>query len=149
MPPPDRRRPSSAEPVARPPRDPNVALLLTWFIPGLGHLYLRRARTALVGFLVVQGLYGLGLWFSHGMFLEYLPLEMRGRFAGILTPEAGNLGALLYHMKHFGYGALTPRQWPAMMDVGTALTALSGVTNLFLMALAHLDARLPRRPGER
>ena len=149
MPTPDRKLPSSAGPAARPAADPNVALLLSWFVPGVGHLYLGRARTALAGFLVVEGLYVLGLWLSRGMFLEYLPPEMRGRFAGILTPEVGNLGALLYHINHFGYGVGNPRPWPATMDIGTTLTALSGVTNLFLMSLAHLDARMPRRFGER
>ena len=33
--------------------EPTVAALLTWFVPGAGHLYLGKLRTALVGFLVI------------------------------------------------------------------------------------------------
>ena len=134
----------------KPPRstgDPTVALLLTWFVPGAGHLYLGKARLALIAFVVVEGLYVLGLLLSGGMFLEYLPAEMRGRFAAALTPEAGNLGMLLYQVSEYGYGPGRPRPWPARMDWGTLCTAASGILNTFVMARAHLDARLPVRPA--
>jgi len=131
--------------TARPAGDPNVALLLTWFVPGAGHFYLGKARTALVAFAVVEGLYLVGLVLSGGMFLEYLPAEMRGRFAAALTPEAGNLGMLLYHVSERGYGTGHPRPWPPLMDWGTLCTAASGILNAFVMARAHLDARLPER----
>ncbi|MCP3917625.1 MAG: hypothetical protein GY711_18930 [bacterium] len=126
--------------------DPNVATLLTWLVPGAGHLYLGRVKFALVAFAVVEGLYLLGVLLSHGMFLEYLPAEMRSRFAGALTPEVGNLGALLFHVKQYGYGVGHPRPWPATMDMGTTLTALSGILNLFVMSRAHFDARFTMEP---
>lgn len=132
----------------RPAGEPTVALLLTWFVPGAGHLYLGRVGFALAAFLVVEGLYLLGLVLSGGMFLEYLPPEMRTTFAAALTPEAGNLGMLIYHVREFGYGPGQPRPWPSTMDLGTALTSASGLLNAFVMARAHLDARLPaREPG--
>ena len=131
----------SRKPEQRSAGDPNVALLLTWFLPGAGHLYLGRVGFALGAFLVVEGLYAAGVWLSGGMFLEYLPAEMRGRFAGALTPEAGNLGALLYHIRSFGYGPGQPRPWPPGMDLGTTLTAASGVLNFFVMSSAHTLAR--------
>lgn len=129
--------------------EPLIAVLLTWFVPGAGHLYLGRRKFALLAFLVVEGLYAAGIALSHGMFLEYLPPEMQGRFAAALTPEAGNLGALLYHVDAYGYGLGFPRTWPAYMDLGTMLTAMSGVFNVMLMARAHFDARLvTRKPGK-
>ncbi|MCP5023210.1 MAG: hypothetical protein GY930_15750 [bacterium] len=121
--------------------DPLVAVLLTWFLPGAGHLYLGRRKFALIAFLVVEGLYFAGLTLSQGMFLEYLPAEMRGRFAAALTPEVGNLGALLYHVDAYGFGLAFPREWPAHMDLGTLLTAVSGILNVMLMSRAHFDAR--------
>lgn len=132
-----------------------MALLLTWFVPGAGHMYLGRPLIAVLGFVVIEGLYGLGVLLSDGMFLEYLPLEMRSRFAGALTPEIGNLGALIYQLKTYGYGLVAaggqplPRAWPATMDLGTTLTALSGILNIVLMSRAHLDARQPTRPAGR
>jgi len=98
-------------------------------------------RAGLLFFLVVEGLYWLGVKLSHGMFLEYLPPEMRGTFAAALTPEVGNLGALFLHQRHFSFGPGTPRPWPATMDLGTLLTATSGVLNLFVMASANFQAR--------
>lgn len=123
--------------------DPTLATLLTWMVPGAGHLYLGKARTALLAFVVIQGLYLLGVLLSKGMFLEYLPDEMRTRFAAVLTPEAGNLGALLLHQAKFGYGLGHPRPWPAMMDIGTTLTAASGLLNVLLASHAHFEARRP------
>ncbi len=124
--------------------DPTVALLLTWLVPGAGHLYLGRLGVALAAFVVIEGMYALGVWFSDGLFLSYLPPEMRGRFAGVLTPEAGNLGALLLHVKSYPY-LEQPVRWAATMDLGTTLTSASGVLNLILASRAHLDARLPER----
>jgi TM2 domain-containing membrane protein YozV len=129
--------------------DPLIAVLLTWFLPGAGHLYLGRRRFALIAFLVVEGLYFAGISLSNGMFLEYLPPEMRGRFAAALTPEVGNLGALLYHVDAYGFGQAFPRPWPTHMDLGTWLTALSGVLNVMIMSRAHFDARhVNRKPGK-
>lgn len=123
-----------------PAGDPTVAALLTWFVPGAGHLYLGRWRTALVAFALVEGLYLAGVALSGGLFLEYLPPEMRGTFAPLLTPEIGNVGALIWHVRNHPY-LDRPTAWPATMHVGTALTALSGVLNLHVAAAAHLAAR--------
>lgn len=124
--------------------DPNVAVLLTWFIPGAGHLYLGYWQLAVAAFVVIEGIYWVGVQLSGGLFLEYLPAEMRGGFSWILTPEVGNLGALLQHRRTHPY-LPDPAVYPSTMHLGTLLTALSGVLNLHLAARAHLDARLPQR----
>ncbi len=123
--------------------DPTVATLLTWLVPGAGHLYLGQARLALTAFVLLEALYLAGVLLSGGMFLEILPAEMRGRFAAALTPEAGNLGALLLHVRQYGFGGTEPRPWPPHMDLGMALTATSGLLNLLLASHANLLARTP------
>jgi len=122
--------------------DPNVAALLTWFIPGAGHLYLGKGAFALGAFILIEGMYLLGLKLSGGMVFEFLQPELRTKLAPALTPEAGNVGALLYHMKAYGYGLPTPRLWPDWIKLGGALTAASGVLNVCLMVRAHVDARI-------
>jgi len=119
-------------------------MLLTWFVPGAGHLYLGRVKLAVLAFLVIEGLYALGFVLSEGLFLNVLPPELRGRFAGVLAPEVGNLGAQLFHLSRVGF-LEQPRVWPAHMDLGVALTAASGVLNLVLISRANLDARVGER----
>ncbi|MEZ6020938.1 MAG: DUF6677 family protein [Planctomycetota bacterium] len=129
--------------------DPTIAALLTWLVPGAGHVYLGRVPFAIAAFVVVEGLYVLGIVLSKGMLFEYLPPEMRSRFAPALAPEAGNLGGILYHVRTYGYGYGFPRPWPAQMDLGTTLTAASGLLNMLLMSRAHFDARVvERQPGK-
>lgn len=121
--------------------DPRLAALLTWFAPGAGHLYLGMPLFGLAAFVVVQGLFFAGLKLSGGMLLEYLEPDLQGPFAGALTPEAANLGMLVYQMKVYAFGPGVPRPWPEHMHLGVTLTALSGLLNAFLMVQAISDAR--------
>jgi len=125
--------------------DPRLAALLTWFAPGAGHLYLGMPVVGLVAFVVIQGLFFAGLKLSGGMLLEYLEPDLQGPFAGALTPEAANLGMLVYQMKVYAFGPGAPRPWPEHMHLGVTLTALSGLLNAFLMVQAISDARRAER----
>jgi hypothetical protein len=129
------------EPGTRRRGDPRFAALLTWFAPGAGHLYLGMPIVGLVAFVVVQGLFFIGLKLSGGMLLEYLEPDLQGPFAAALTPEAANLGMLVYQMKSYAFGVGVPRVWPEFMHLGVTLTALSGLLNAFLMVQAISDAR--------
>lgn len=124
--------------------EPAVASLLTWFVPGAGHLYLGRPVLALVAFMLVEGLYLLGLELSGGMGFEFLHHELRAALAPALAPEIGNLGGFLWQLKTYAFGPGEPRPWPEWMHLGVALTALSGVLNVCLMVQAHADALRPR-----
>lgn len=124
--------------------DPNVATFLTWFLPGAGHLYLGRPQAAALAFVVVQGLFAAGIYLSGGMTFEFLDPELRGPFATVLTPEAANLGGLLYQMKVYGFGPGTPRPWPDTVLLGAWLTALSGLANVLVMVSANVSARRAR-----
>src|SRR5436190_15182948 len=121
---------SSSKPQPR--GDSTVAAVLTWLLPGAGHLYLGMPVFGLVAFLVVQGLYFVGLRLSGGMLFEYLEPDLHSPFAGALTPEIGNLGALIYQMKSYGYGVGFMRPWPDAMWLGCWLTACSGILNACL-----------------
>ena len=128
--------------------DSTVAAVLTWILPGAGHFYLGMPLFGLCAFLLVQGLYLLGLHLSDGMLFEYLEPDLRSSFAGVLTPEVGNLGGLVYHMKVYGFGMPFMRPWPDAMWIGCWLTACSGILNACLMVQAHSDARAPRNASD-
>jgi len=120
-----------------------VAVFLTWFLPGAGHVYLGRALPGILAFLVVQGLYVLGWLLSGGRVFEFLDPELRGPLATILTPEVGNLGAMVAQLKFVGFGAEPLTPFPDRVLLGGWLTGLSGMANVFLMCHAHLLARTP------
>jgi hypothetical protein len=116
---------------------PGVAALLSWVLPGAGHLYVGQVGAGLLCFVLVQGLYLLGLRLGDGMGFEYLDVELRSLFAPALSPEVGNLGGFLYQMQHYGFGPGFPRPYPEWLRVGSALTAVSGLANLVVIAHAH------------
>ena len=142
-----------AEPPAiEPPRaDPTTVALATWLVPGGGHLLLGRTGLALVAFLAVEGLFALGWLLSDGRTFEFLDPELRGPFATLLSPEVGNLGAMIAQMKLRGFGPPDPSPYPHGIHLGSFLASLSGLVNACLMAHAHLAARAPRalRAGAR
>lgn len=47
-------------------RDPYLAALLAWLLPGAGHWYQRRRSKAVLYFLCIFGTFGYGLWLGEG-----------------------------------------------------------------------------------
>ena len=140
--------PSQAPQAAR-KGEPLVAVLLSWFLPGAGHLYLGRLGLGVAVFVIVEGLYLAGLVLTGGRTFEFLDPELRGYMATALTPEVGNLGGLVWQLKTHGFGGLEPGPWPPYMMAGAWLTAISGMVNVCFLVHLHLDARTRRghRPG--
>jgi hypothetical protein len=136
---------SWSRPETQTPRgDPSVATWVTWFIPGAGHVYAGFPYLGIAAFVVVQGLYFLGLHFSDGRGFEFLDADLRSAVAGLLTPEVGNLSALVYHVQHYGMNPPYPRPWPEHIHLGVWLTAISGILNACVMVHANFLARLPK-----
>ncbi len=134
--------------------DPNVATVLTWLIPGAGHVYLGAPIVGLVAFMVITGLYLVGIRLSDGMAFEFLQSDLRSPIAPILAPEVGNLSAVIWHMREYGFGPPFPRPWPEHIHLGTWFTSFSGVLNACLACQANFEARVPKhmrstgqRPG--
>ncbi|MCK6446555.1 MAG: hypothetical protein L6Q99_09205 [Planctomycetes bacterium] len=126
------------------PSNPNVAAVLSWIVPGAGHLYLGRLGWAAIGFVLIEGLYYLGLVLSEGRAFEYLDLELRSPVAPALSPELGNLGAFIYQLKSYGFGPGIMQPWPETMRLGSSLCALAGILSVCFAVLAHVHARAVR-----
>src|SRR5205823_1439970 len=62
-----------SDPLELPPRalpgrkDPVVAALLGWFVPGLGHVYAGRPLKGLLYLVLVGAVFGAGLLYSRGL----------------------------------------------------------------------------------
>lgn len=123
---------------------PAVATLLTWFLPGAGHVYLGRISFGLIAFVVLEGLYALGYLLSDGRSFQVLDPELQGPFATALSPEVGNLGAMIWQLKTVGFQAQTLSPFPSTLGLGGMLTGISGILNVCLMVHAHLTARTTR-----
>ncbi len=124
-------------------RLPLVAVILTWFLPGAGHLYLGRVRTALAGFVLVAGLFVLGVNLAEGRAFEFLDAELRSPTAIILAPEVGNLGGLLWLLQNhpITQAPFHPGAFPTWIHLGSLLSALAGLANIGLIVDAHFHAR--------
>lgn len=57
---------SSADGPSLDLRDPYLAALLAWLLPGAGHWYQRRRSKAVLYFLCILGTFGYGLWLGEG-----------------------------------------------------------------------------------
>src|SRR5215471_14097715 len=107
----------SAQRGSTPGPSPDYAAILTWFVPGAGHVYLGKVLFGIVAFVVIQSIYLLGIRLSEGRLFEFLEADLQGPFAGGLSPEVGNLGALVWHMKAYGFGPGMPRPWPPHIHI--------------------------------
>jgi hypothetical protein len=109
-----------------------AAAVAGWFLPGLGHLMLRRWSKAAVYFLCIGG-------------LAYAGLAMRGGIFGLNAEDLfdrlgffADLGAgIFYFLSHFVQTA-GPDVAHATGDYGTRLFAAAGMLN-FLTVLEAYD----------
>ena len=143
------------------PKDPTLALVLTWICPGLGHAYLGRLRRAALCFLGTGLLYAVGLYLSGPAIFS---LSGAGSVARSSTsriwllilmplPEILHLGGTLIG----AFLLLEPTNLPGSLPspltaLGVTASALSGMLNLFVMAdawtLAKADAAAaPKEPA--
>jgi len=96
--------PSSAAPAVT-LRDPILAAILAWLVPGAGHWYQRRRSKAALFFLCITGTFGYGLWLGEGrvVYASWGPTNEEKRLPFICQAGVG-VAALpaLYQAKRFG-----------------------------------------------
>jgi hypothetical protein len=112
-----------------------VAAIAGWFVPGLGHLLLRRWSKAAVYFLCVGGLACAGLAMRGGVF---------GAGAEDLFDRLGffaDLGAGVFYFLAHQIQASGPDIAHATGDYGTRLFAAAGMLNLLTVLEAYETGR--------
>lgn len=131
--------------VARPPEpDPSVtrawiAAILAWIIPGGGHLFLGRRGRALVYFLVVVSMFGIGLLLGGKIYSieSGAPLTFFALFAELGAGAPFLLVKLLVSVPGDPAGAT--------FEHGSAFMLTAGMMNLLAALDAH-DIGLGRKP---
>lgn len=140
-------------------RDPALAALLTWLLPGLGHWYQGRRFKALLFGTCIIGVYLTGLWLGRGLVVYWTwvnPLKdsenfrlsfIFQSFVGGFTLPGLIQGLLSYLDKPpiLGGWMAAPAQEVVnglhpkigrLVEIGTVYTAVAGLLNL----LAIMDA---------
>ena len=118
--------------AAAPKRSPVVAMILAWLVPGLGHFYLGRRRTAIAFAVIIALTFLSGLSFQGRLYTieDGQPLTILATFAvygaGLLNLVARAL------LENPGGTILAPT-----FEYGCAYLLTAGLMNLLLVLDAH------------
>ena len=118
--------------AAAPRRSPVVAMILAWLVPGLGHFYLGRRRTAIAFAVLVALTFLAGLSFQGRLYSieDGQPLTILATFAvygaGLLNLVARGV------LENPGGTILAPT-----FEYGCAYLLTAGLMNLLLVLDAH------------
>lgn len=143
-----------------PPKNPLLAALLAWLVPGLGHLYQGRVAKGVLYSTCILGLFGLGLALGEGKVVYWRwinplgnPEEFRLYYIGQFFTGLAALPALIQAtLEHYGLGTvlwgwmaeppkvdlngLHPRLGK-LVEVGSVYTTVAGLLNIFAIYDAY------------
>lgn len=121
-------------------RSPLIAMALAWAVPGLGHFYLGRRRTAAAFLFLVTATFLLGLSFQGRLYSieREQPLTILATFA---VYGAGLLNVASRAFSENPAGAILAPTY----EYGCAYLLTAGLMNLLLILDAHDIARGRKR----
>jgi hypothetical protein len=117
---------------APPRRSKAAAMVLAWLVPGLGHYYLGRRKTAIAFALIVAATFLLGLSFQGRLYTveEGQPLTILATFA---VYGAGLLNIAARAISENPAGTILSPTY----EYGCAYLLTAGLMNLLLVLDAH------------
>jgi hypothetical protein len=118
-----------AEPLPTPHQV--MAMALAWLVPGLGHVYLKRAVRGLIFFALVMISLGIGISLQGNL---YQPI--RGQWLTYLATFGQACSGIPYFVLRYGFH-YQGQQEAAGYEYGTAFLLTAGLMNLLLV----LDTR--------
>jgi hypothetical protein len=129
-----------SESAARPDRSPVLAMALAWAVPGLGHFYLGRRRTAAAFLVLVTATFLAGLSFQGRLYSieRGQPLTILATFA---VYGAGLLNVAARALSESPVGTILAPTY----EYGCTYLLTAGLMNLLLILDAH-DIALGRKP---
>jgi hypothetical protein len=119
-------------PAPRRPGNPIIAAALAWIFPGLGHVYLKRPKTALLYALIVAATFLFGLSFEGRLYSPEpgQPLTILATFA---VYGAGLLNIAARFLSSNPNGTILSVTY----EYGCAFLLTAGLMNLLLMLDAY------------
>lgn len=119
---------------------PNLALLciVSWAIPGAGHLWLRRTQKGVVFLAVLWAMFGLGLALEGRMF----PFVFSEPLVALAAVADLGVGAVYFMAKALGLGSGTVVA--TTYEYGNTFLIVAGLLN-FLVMLDAYDVALGRK----
>jgi hypothetical protein len=119
------------------------ALLLGWMLPGLGHLYARRAKYGAFYFVTIAGLYIAGWVLSRGSAVTW---DAHGTYF-LLQLLASPITLSLEFMRDRGDMGLGESLPILDHQSGTVYAATAGLLNLISLCELHRRHMAPDAPG--
>jgi hypothetical protein len=117
---------------------PMIAIV-AWFVPGLGHLLMRRWQRALAFFVAVGGLAVSGYWMRGNVF----PPHSQDPFGSL--GFLADAGSGVFYVLSRVFEAAGPNVSRAIGDYGTRFIAAAGIVNVLGVCDAYEIASRRRR----
>jgi hypothetical protein len=129
---------SVARPVSADPARLTLVCVLSWLIPGAGHLMQKRRDKGLVFLIVLPLMFAIGLWLQGRLF----PLEWSDPlvFLGAIADRGVGLPYALAYFADAGAGTVTA----ASYEYGNTFLMTAGLLN-FLVVLDAFDIAKGRK----
>lgn len=120
------------------PAHPLIICLVSWLVPGAGHLWLGRRQKGLVFLVALPAMFAVGLWLDGRLFPFELsqPLVALEAFANL----GMGLPYLIASVLSWGQGIVTA----ASYEYGNAFLVVSGLLNMLIVIDAY-DIALGRK----
>jgi hypothetical protein len=94
-------------------KDPIMAALLAWLIPGLGHWYQGRRAKAVLFFVCIMGLFSYGAWLGGGSYVDPAGQKHSLGYGRAVYYSMQKTDLRLYYLSQIGVGVPA---WPAVVQ---------------------------------
>ena len=120
------------------PINPTLITVISWLVPGAGHLWQGRTQKGLVFLLTIPLMFAVGLWLNGRLF----PFEITQPLVGLAAfASLGNgLPYVVAAMLGLGKGVVTA----ATYEYGNTFVIVAGLLNMLVMLDAY-DIALGRK----
>jgi hypothetical protein len=117
---------------------PSVIWLVSWLVPGAGHLLQGRAQKGVIFFAAISAMFAIGLWLDGRLF----PFAFSEPLVGLAALATLAAGVPYFVATALGLGAGVVTS--VAYEYGNAFLIVSGLLNM-LVALDACDVRLGRK----